>query len=184
MKIVFYKTLLTRGRNITPTERIVYSFLVSKSITYFSDLFDSDGSCIDTEELYYTVEEDHWLNLFPINNTRIASELNISRRSVIRCLQSLKDKRYIVDDCIFVNKELLEQGYFELHHTDILTGELLIFYSYIKDKSQKYGGCIDTYKSVLAEQFATTKIAITKLLNRLYELGLVERLENGKLQIN
>ena len=88
MKIVFYKTLLTRGRNITPTERIVYSFLVSKSITYFSDLFDSDGSCIDT------------------------------------------------------------------------------------------------YKSVLAEQFATTKIAITKLLNRLYELGLVERLENGKLQIN
>lgn len=183
MKLVFYKTLLTRGRNITPTERIVYSFLVSKSITYFSDLFDSDGSCLDVDELYYAVEEEHWLSLFSISNSRIASELNISRRSVIRCLQSLKDNRYIIDDRIFVNKELLEQGYFELHSSDVMTGELLIFYSYIKDKSQLYDGCIDTYKEILAEQLNTTKTAITKLLNRLYTLGKAKRLENGKLLV-
>lgn len=183
MKIVFYRTLLTRGRNITPTERIVYSFLVSKSITYFNDLFDKDGNCLDVISLYDTLDYSPWLEIYPISHTKIANELNISRQSVIRSLKNLQYKRYIQNDRIFVNRDLLEQGYFELHLSDVLTGELLIFYSFLKEKSKNYNNCIDTYKEGLSIQMNTTKIAITKLLNRLYALGLAERLDNGKLRI-
>ena len=43
---------------------------------------------------------------------------------------------------------------------------------------------MDTYKRKMALDLGTTTIAITKLLNRLYKLGLAKRLENGKLLIN
>ena len=77
-----------------------------------------------------------------------------------------------------------EHGYFELIKNEHLKGDLLIFYSYLLDKSKRYGYCIDPYTYKLAEETGKTETAITKLLNRLYRLGLAERLENGKLKIN
>ena len=66
----------------------------------------------------------------------------------------------------------------------MLIFEKLIFYSYLLDKSKKYGYCIDTFKYKLAEELDKTKVSITKLLNRLYEKGFAERLKDGKLKIN
>nr|DAY73205.1 MAG TPA: NinG recombination protein [Caudoviricetes sp.] len=74
--------------------------------------------------------------------------------------------------------------YFPLLLESGLKGELLIFYSYLKHKSEYFGGTIDTFKYKLAEEFHTTKIAVTNMLNRLYRKGFAERLENGKLKIN
>lgn len=183
MKIVFYRALLTQCRELTPTERVIYSFLISKSLLSLGDFFDSDGSCMDMSSLYESIEDDNWLELCSITNSKIAQELCISRQTVIRCVCRLKRLGYISHDKLFVGVVLLRSGYFELHNIDVLNGELLIFYSYIKDKSKKYGGCVDTYKSVLAEQLNTTKVSITKLLNRLYELGFAKRLEDGTLMI-
>ena len=183
MKIIFYKSLLTRAKDLSPTERIVYSFLISKSITLMNDFFDSDGTCLDVVELYSYVDDNHWIDLYYMNNTKISSVLNVSRNTIINSIKNLKLLGYIQNDCIFVDKDLLEKGYFELQRLDILTGELAIFYSYVKHKSLFFGGCIDTYKTKLAECLATTKIAITKLLNRLYALNLAKRLNNGKLII-
>ena len=184
MRIVFYRTLYTRARNLTTTERILYSFLVSKSITFMDSVFYSKGSCIDMGDLYDLISEDNYIDIYPISLRKIAYELNISLQTVVTGMESLRKYRYIRDNYIYVNKELLENGYITLYVEKGIKGELLIFYSYIKHRAFKYNGCIDTYKRKMALDLGTTTIAITKLLNRLYKLGLAKRLENGKLLIN
>lgn len=184
MKIVFYRSLLNRGKNITPSERILYSFLVAKSISRLDQIFESNGVTLNTEELVYQIKENNnRLDICNINHSKIATELHQTRKTVIDGMRHLQQLGFIGDMWIYVNQYLIENGYFELLHSDILKGELLIFYSYLRDKSAKYGYCIDTYKNMMAECFGKSKVAITKLLNRLYESGLAERLDNGKLLI-
>lgn len=184
MKIVFYKTLLKRAKNITPSERILYSFLVSKCISRIDCVFSTDGTEINLECLYEVLDDnDNTIDLCDLNHTKIANEIKQDRKTVIDGLRHLEELGYIGDSWIYVNKELVEHGYFELHHAELLKGELLIFYSYLLDKSKIYGYCIDTYKSKLAELFGKSKVAITKLLYRLYDIGLAQRLENGELKL-
>lgn len=47
-----------------------------------------------------------------------------------------------------------------------------------------FGGYIDSFKYRIAYEMGVTKIAVTKLLNRLYKLKLAERMPNGKLKVN
>jgi len=197
MKIVYYRTLLKKAKNITPDERILYSFLVSKSITEYHEVFDKDGCTVNQDALSELLNQKSRIEVRKINNTQIAKELGITRRSVINATHSLIEKRFISLDCygekcVFISKELFEQGYFELIKKEKLKGELLIFYSYLIDKSKRYcyckkkecDYCLDTHRYKLAEEFGTTEDAIKKHLQRLYRLGLAERLENGKLKIN
>ena len=183
MKIVFYKTLLTEYSELTPTEKIVYSFLVSKYITFADFLFESDGKTLRTDDLCELLDESPYIDICNINNTKIAQELNISRKSAIRSMQKLQILGLVKDNSIFIAKELPLNGYFELQNTEVISGELLIFYSYLKNKAKNYNNTLDTYKEKLANELNTTKLAITKLLNRLYSLNLAKRLENGKLLI-
>lgn len=185
MKIVFYRTLLNRARNITPSERILYSFLVAKSISRLNDIFEKDGEKLDVEELMMQIKDNNnTIDLCEVSHSKISKELSQTRKTIIAGMNHLKELDYIGDDWVYVNEHLLEHGYFELKHREILTGELLIFYSYLCDKSQNYDYCIDTYKAKIGEQIGKTKIAITKYINRLSCIGLVKRLENGKLKIN
>lgn len=184
MKIVFYRTLLNKARNITPSERILYSFLVAKSISNLNDIFEKDGEKLDVDELVTQIKENNnTIELCKINHSKIAKELSQTRKTIIVGMNRLKELGYIGENWVYVNEQLLEQGYFELEHKEILTGELLIFYSYLYDKSQRYDYCIDTHKAKIAEQIGKTKIAVTKYLNRLYDMGLVKRLGNGKLYV-
>ena len=112
------------------------------------------------------------------SNKHLSEILNINRKTVITSMKKIKELRLIEQkDYIFSG------GYFELTRLDILKGELLIFYSFLKDKSARYGYCIDTFKAKIGEQIGKSKIAVTKLLNRLYDIGLAKRLDNGKLLI-
>ena len=72
---------------------------------------------------------------------------------------------------------------FQLDLNTGLTGELLIFYSYLKDVSKTYNGEINTRKFVIEERMNTTKIAVKKLLLKLYARGLAEKIEKYKLTI-
>jgi hypothetical protein len=184
MKIIFYRTLLKRAKNISPSERILYSFLVSKCISRTDSAFSQDGSEINLDNIYETIEDgNNRIELCELSHRRIALEIQQDRKTVICGLKHLKELGYIGDNWIYVNNELIEHGYFELHHAEVLKGELLIFYSFLLDKSKEYGYCIDTYKSRLAESFDKSVVAITKLLHRLYEIGLAKRLENGELKL-
>lgn len=190
MKKVFYKTLLNRGKNITANERILYSFLVSKSIMDMKDVFDIDGKTVNSDALL--VMFDYYNNHIPLckmSNRRISLELGVTRKSVIVGLRHLCMLGYIFNDngedlYIYANRELLEHGFFELLCDKGISGELLIFYSYLADKARQYGGLIDTYKDRIANDLGKTKVSVTKLLNRLYKLGLAERREDGSLFIN
>lgn len=183
MKVIFYKSLLTGRKDLTPTERIIYSFLVSKSIPQIEDLFDKDGSTIDTYYLYDYVEEHNWIDLFAISIRKLAKELNISNQSVINSISKLRLLEYIKDDKIYIDKDLISNGYFELQRLDVVSGQVLIFYSYLKDKSLRYGGKIDTYKVKLAEIFGLKIYSIKQYLTKLYSVNLIKRLDDGKLLI-
>ena len=183
MKIVFYKALLNRAKDLSPTERIIYSFLISKSVTYISDFFDVDGTCLNVEELYSYLEVCKYIELFPISTRRLAEVLHITHPTVINGLKKMRKLGYIQNSDIFVDKEYLEYGFFELHRYDILTGQVLIFYSFIKDKARLYGGCIDTFRIKLAELFDVAIYSINQYLAKLYKLNLIKRLDNNKLLV-
>lgn len=101
-------------------------------------VFDSEGSCIDMSDLYDLISEDNYIDIYPISLRKIACELNISLQTVVTGMESLRKYRYIRDNYIYVNKELLENGYITLYVEKEIKGELLIFYSYIKHRSFKY----------------------------------------------
>lgn len=183
MKIIYYRTLLSRGRNITPTERIVYSFLVSKSITQLDEVFQQNGTGIDTALIYDYIDENKWVDMHYISYRNLAKELNITIQTAFVSLQHLKEEDYIRDDKIYVNRELLEKGYFELHNSDVLTGQVLIFYSYLKDKADKNEGKVNVYKQHLAELFGVKIFSINQYLQKIYSLGIAKRLDDGKLLI-
>lgn len=111
------------------------------------------------------------------NNTQIATVLNLSRKTVVDALKTINKSNWIS------NKHIVQGGYFELKHHDLLKGELLIFYSFLLSMSEKYDHCIDTYKAKIGKYIGKEKVAVTKLLNRLYKVELAERLANGKLLI-
>lgn len=182
MKIVFYKTFISSFDDLLPSEKIVYSFLISKSIFSIEDVFDKEGECLDEEVLSH-IEYGNFVELYKITNSALSKILNMSRRNVIRIHNSLIDKRYIANDNIFISKEILEKGFFELYPNNNLSSELLIFYSFLKDKSKYFGGTIDTFKMKLAEEFNTTIISIKKMLNKLYKFNLIRRTENNKLLV-
>lgn len=191
MKVIFYRALLKRANNLTPTEKIVYSFLVSKSVSSIDCIFESDGVTINKDILdcWFNGEQWSWFDLNKINNSKLSRELHITRMTAIKCVSKLEQLRFIKydfdNDCwlIYINREMLDGGYFELQNIDTIGGDLAIFYSYLRNKGDRYDYVIDTFKSRLADDFGKTTIAITKMLNRLYKLGLAERLQDGKLLI-
>lgn len=91
--------------------------------------------------------------------------------------------RIIDGDSILIDRGFIDEGYFELDTESGTKGELLIFYSFLKDKSSRYGYCIDTFKCKLAEQSDKSTISVKKMLNKLYKIGLIERMVDGKLKI-
>ena len=95
----------------------------------------------------------------------------------------MSECEFIDNDTILVQGGLTTHGYFQLDLNTGLTGELLIFYSYLKDVSKTYNGEINTRKFMIEERMNTTKIAVKKLLLKLYARGLAEKIEKYKLTI-
>lgn len=185
MKHVFYRELLAETV-YTPTEKIIYSFLIYKSIPLIDCAFTSDGTELDYQLIEESLDDDENVAMYKISQRNLAKVLGISAKSVYNSLEALYFYGDInkEENTIRISKELFKGKHFPLLLDSGLKGELLIFYSYLKNKSEYFGGTIDTFKYKLAEEFHTTKIAVTNMLNRLYGKGFAERLNNGKLKIN
>lgn len=185
MKTMFYYGLLAE-EVYTPTEKIIYSFLVYKSIPLIDGAFTSDGTELDYSLIVDSIESDEFISMYDISQRKLAKVLNISAKSVYNSLEALEFYGDInkKNNTIRVSKRLLQGRYFPLLVDSGLKAELLIFYSYLKHKCDHFGGSIDTFKYKIAQDFCTTKIAVTNMLNRLYRKGFAERLPNGRLKIN
>lgn len=188
MKVIFYRTLLNRAKNLMPNEKIMYSFLVSKSLSQTGWAFNEKERKLDKEALSYFFRNlGNWVPMCNITKAKMSKELCIGINTVTRNFCNLEKYGYIKNDgtnwWVFVNWELLSNGYFELYHLDKLKGDLAIFFAYIADKGSRHNYNIDTWKTQMAKDLDKTKLAITKLLNRLYRLDLAKRLDNGRLLV-
>lgn len=188
MKIIFYRTLLKKAKELTPNEKILYSFLVSKSLSHRDWAFKKGENKLDKENLSFFFRNfGNWFIMCTISKSRIAKELHVSRRNVIDGFKSLEQYGYIKffkDHWrVYVDWNLLNGGYFEMHRLGEVNGMLAIFYAYIADKGSRHDYNIDTWKVQMARDLDTTFVAITNLLNRLYRLDLAKRLDNGRLLV-
>ena len=86
------------------------------------------------------------------------------------------------EDRIVARYDDISKGYFNLIIDKGISGDLMVFYSYLRNKAKKYYE-IDTYSCRLAAIFGKSKSCISNYLHRLYELGLAARLVNGKLEV-
>ena len=91
MKVIYYRALIKGTNKLTPDEKILYSFLVSKSITDCNDLFNSDGLTINKDALY---DCDDYIELKEMNNSKISRELGITRQSFSPCSTSGNLRRF------------------------------------------------------------------------------------------
>lgn len=147
------------------------------------DAFAQDGKNLNYDTLGYIFEDDSYVQMSYFSINTLSSILGISRRCIIDSLNMLKMMRIIDGDSILIDRGFIDEGYFELDTESGTKGELLIFYSFLKDKSSRYGCCIDTFKCKLAEQSDKSTISVKKMLNKLYKMGLIERMDDGKLKI-
>ena len=147
------------------------------------DAFAQDGKNLNYDTLGYIFEDDSYVQMSYFSINTLSSILGISRRCIIDSLNMLKMMRIIDGDSILIDRGFIDEGYFELDTESGTKGELLIFYSFLKDKSSRYGYCIDTFKCKLAEQSDKSTISVKKMLNKLYKMGLIERMDDGKLKI-
>lgn len=154
---------------------------VKRNVIYFDILEDkkltANAKIVLSDLIYLSALEKK------SSQRKRAKWLGISLKSYELSISLLKTLGYLNSSNEIIFK-ITNLKYFPLLLESGLKGELLVFYSYLKNKSEHFGGTIDTFKYKIAEEFRTTKIAVTNMLNRLYRKGFAERLENGKLKIN
>lgn len=193
MYYVFYKKLLSGQKwvMLTPNQKIVYSYAISKSIIKNPDLFNKDGDGIDMSYLDSVECCSNVISLdFEVKSwVKLANDLGISRRSMTDIKASLFTYGFIDDNRVYFDKDILSSGYFRLICDCGLSKMLLILYSWLYEKSKSFDFTIDTYEWYIAKQFNLSLSNIENMISRLSKKGYVTRLFNsdgsyGKLQIN
>lgn len=186
MKIVFYKQLLADHTTSmwTPSQQIVYSYLLSQSILDIKDLYDAEGKHVDLENLFNSFCNDGYIDLYKYNVNKMSALLNLSKQNIYDCLEFLSINEVIRNCLIFCPQKIVSLGYFELKVESKLSKQLLIFYSWLCERGKQYNSTIDTYSYRLGELYHTSDTNIRVMLHRLSQKGYIERnSKNGKLFI-
>lgn len=186
MKLVFYKRLIADKCGLTANERIVYSFLVYRSICDYEYAWNpTDGTfddvaikeCGEYIDLpFCCLKNDNFAC------TRVAKILNIDKSTVSRSVQKLKFLGIIdISQKTIRHNELFMDGYFEIN-CEKLKGELCIFYYWLKDLKgdNQY---IYANRLKLSSMYYSELQDIRWYLHKLKELGYIERQSDGKLLI-
>ena len=193
MYYVIYRKLLsdTKWGMMTPNQKIVYSYAISKSIIKITDLFNKDGEGIDISLLDFAEGKNNVISLeFELKNwSKLANDLGISRRSMTDIKTSLSSYGFVTDNRVYFDKDILSSGYFRLICGCGLSKMLLILYSWLYEKSKSFDFTIDTYEWHIAKQFNISLSNIENMVSRLSQKGYVTRLFNsdgsyGKLKID
>lgn len=160
----------------TPTDKIVYNYLLSKSISTCADIFNKDGKSINMEavEMYMSLSKNK-IDLHSISFRKIAKNLGISLASAYNSIKHLRSIRRLGDDWIYCDIDIIKGGYFTLRMDLIeeINGKLLVFYSWLCDRSKK--GYVDAYRGVMARFFNDNESNIHNMLQRLHSLNYISR---------
>ena len=192
-RYVFYRNLLSdhKVEMLTPNQKIVYSYAISKAIIKITDLFNKDGEGIDMSYFDFAECNNNVIELdFEVKNWgKLANDLGISRRSMIDIKTSLSTYGFIDDNRVYFHRDILSNGYFRLMCGCGLSKMLLILYSWLYEKSKSFDFTVDTYEWHIAKQFNLSLSNIENMMSRLSQKGYVTRLFNsdgsyGKLKIN
>ena len=189
MKSVFYKGLIIDRQHLSANERIVYSFLVYSAICDSEDSWDKETGDFDDIEL---MERDDIHLPFAYFDDRmrfcygnkIAKVTGVSQPSVSRAVNKLISKNLVnVYNQTVKHKGIYEYGYFILELESGLSGELLIFYSWLKDIIGD-NAYIFANREKLAEMYGVAMKDVRDYLRRLKLAGKITRDENRRLIIN
>lgn len=176
MNIPFYSEL-TKLVELSPTEQIMYSYLLFKSISCIEYVFKVDYS-IDMVVLKEAISKDEGLiGCYEQKQSVIAGTLNISEKSVWSSLKRLSKMGFIRNGYIYAPESIIiKGGYYPLLIDSGLKATLLIFYSFLKSRAELNGGWLVMSKTKMSSAMMITRCGITQLLNRLYRLGLAKRI--------
>ena len=188
MKRIYYKRLIADRQHLSAAERIVYSFLVYQSLCNLDDAWDKEtgkfdktaikeyGDCFALPDFCF---ED---NKF-VYGSKIAKYTGVSQATVSRAVRKLADVGLIDWDCREIkHNDIYEDGFFTLDDKVKLTGELLIFYSWLL-YLKKDGKFIFATRNKLATNYHVKAEDVRDYIARLKDEKLAERDENGNLII-
>lgn len=176
-KLVFYKRLLFDDVGLTPTEKMLYSYLVNVAISQTDDVFDKeDGSYCSI-----VLDELETLDLPPLYQNEITRQFKVFSQGAISLAYNGLKEKHIIDETsqsIQLNK-LHSFGYFTIDVDCGLRGELLIFYSWLKDLGK--GGNILATMEKLSSMYNVRLTNIRDYLFRLRSKNYIMRNEKGNI---
>lgn len=186
--MIIYKSLFPHRNKFNGSEAIIYSEIVSRSLLDSGKVFNSDGQFDFCNAKKYIASCENsdghtFLKLPKFTCNSIMNSTNLSDRNVRYTLKQLRQKCVLFENHVYCPDWLIEDGFLKLVDNTDLKGWQLVFYSLIKERTDYYGGEIDTFAYRLAELFETTKNNIYVLLNILKKKGYIERLSNGHIAI-
>ena len=182
MKSVYYKHLIVERMGFSAAERIVLSQLVYLSLCDIDGIWDKEDGRFDFCEL------ENYPNNFPLPGymydshsnfaygNKISKATNVSQTIVAKAIRKL-----ILEEKEIKHYNIYDNGYFELQVESGLRGELLIFYSWLKDTFKK--NIIFCNRKKIAEMYHVEMKDIRDYISRLKSLGFVERDNDDNLII-
>lgn len=198
-----------RYSKLSYNAQIVYSayiwYAISNEKNPFMNLWlRGDLDAMEGLGLYSYNYKQYMIEFTPPSNKWMEEYCRLPRPSISAAIDALWHNDLInsfdhEQMVIYIDEDIMNSGYIELFYPNKenssyidkktnkeikINSHDIIIYSYLKYKSQKYDGCIDTYISKLAIELSVCERDIKRYLARLKEFGLIERLNNGKLKIN
>lgn len=193
MKIIFYECLLNVGDLLPePNDRILYSYLVYKSIANADAIFTGGQFDKDTFSSYMNENESGIIRNLSI--PKISSELSLSFNTVKSRLYFLEDRRLIKRYAGSFNHKKTDvevkyipgigkSRFFELLPINGLNGMNRIVFSYLYAKARKTGYII-TPDSKQRTEFGISRKYYQKIICELKQFRLIERTKEKYLKIN
>lgn len=188
MKSIIYKELLKREIMEEGNDIIVYSFILSKSISQTDCIWNVDDSTLNKEFLndMFDNNDNILFDCFDLNISKIAYEVGLTERTIKNSINRLKKQNLIFNNeynetLIWCNKSIINGGYFT-YMPKGLTGNLAIIYQMLFDKGEKYGNTINTWRSKLSQQLNISVSTLDYYFTTLKKKKYIYRdNNNGKL---
>ena len=174
MKIVFYPDVL-QEECLSVTDKIIFSQMLYRSLMDGGrESFESDGT--------FTSSRDGFVPVSWTASQDSHEWVNVSRRQFFLSKSKLKREGYIKTisgepSLVFDNSTI--ESFFELRTDTGLSGLSLIVYSYLDNKTEKYGW-VDKYHDAIAHELCVSSTTLANCMARLIKDGFIEKKRRGK----